>query len=258
MHRFLFPALSLAVALNGCAYVNPFIRDFNIISVPEEAQLGKQLSTSIAQEMPLAPSSETSRMVETLGQELVKALPDKSFDYHFYVVEDKTPNAFAIPGGHIYVHTGLIQMSTRNELAGVIAHEIGHVYERHPAKSISRAYGLSYLAELILKKGQESKIRQMALQLAGGSLLTKYGRDDEREADEIAYYLMQRAGKDPAGLVSFLKKIRQLEGGGQAPSFLSTHPPTAERIERLEALIARGDAPAWPVETGLARTAYPV
>lgn len=140
-------------------------------------------------------------------------------------------------GGHIYVHTGLIDfVGGPNELAGVLAHEIGHAYERHPTKSLSRAHGLDALAQMIFKN-QEGQLKQMALGLAKGSFLTRYSREDELEADTIGYHLLKRAGYSASGLMNFLLKLQQLQASPHPLPFLSTHPPTPERVARLRQLI---------------------
>ena len=121
-------------------------------------------------------------------------------------------------------------------LAGVIAHEIGHAYDRHPAKGISRQYGISFLETLALKNNQ-SQIKELTMKLANQGILTKYGRDDENESDAIAYDLLKKSGYSEDGLLLFFKKLVKIQGSGGIP-FLSTHPPTSERIARVEQLKA--------------------
>ncbi len=222
----------------GCAQLTPFIQNFNILSIPEEKQLADRLAESVSQQMRVTSDTAAARQVQALGNRLVAALPRRDFDYAFFVVEDPTPNAFTIPGGKIYVHAGLLKITDENELAGVLGHEIGHAYERHPTKSLSRAYGVEFLSQMIFRNQDPGRVKQIGAQLVKGSLLTKYGRDDEREADEISYFLLKRAGIPPEGLVNFLTKLNQLQANSaQPPAFLSSHPPTAERIQRLQALI---------------------
>ncbi len=223
-------------ALTGCAYLEPFVQDLNVISVPQEQEIGKQLEIEIAKEMKVLDDSPPLDYVNTIGQRLVASLPKRDFDYRFHVVEDKNPNAFTIPGGVIYVHTGLIDFAEDDsEIAGVLAHELGHAYERHPAKGLSRAYGVEYLSKLIFKDDANGQLKSLALGLAKGGLLSKYGRQDEYEADEVGYFLVKKAGYPTSGLLRFLRKIMKLEGSGGRPlAFLSSHPPTPERIARLE------------------------
>ncbi len=225
---------------SGCAYLNPVIQNFNIVSVEEEKQIGEKMSAEVAKEMPIVTDPTLNLRVKQLGERLESALPQHSFDYQFYVVDDQTPNAFTIPGGSIYIHSSLLKfVDDDNELAGVLAHEIGHMYERHPAKALSRSYGLETLSNIIFKDNK-SQIRNIALQFAGGSLLTKYSREDENEADLVSFYLTRRAGMPTDGLLRFLIKLNQLQSSGFSIPFMSTHPPTPERIQRLTAL-QRGD-----------------
>lgn len=225
----------LVYVLTGCAYLEPFIQDYNIISVPEEKQIGDQMKTEISKKMALVEDARTAR-VRSIGNKMANALPRRDFTYSFYLVNDKTPNAFTIPGASIYVHTGLLNLvSDESELAGVMAHEIGHAYERHPAKGLSRALGLQNLSQLVFKD-PKGDIKKMALQIAQGGLLSRYGRGDENEADSLAYELVRKTGYDEDGLLRFLKKIQKLETGSGNIPFLSSHPPTPERIGRLESL----------------------
>ena len=232
--------LMLGLTLSGCAYVNPLIQDFNIVSVEQEKVLGDQVAGEIRKEMRIVSDAGLNLRVRRLGERLESALPPHPFDYQFYVVEDKTPNAFSVPGGGIYVHTGLLDfVDDDNQLAGVLAHEIGHMYERHPAKSLSRAYGIEQLSGLIFRDNK-NQFRTIAFQLAGGGFLMQYSREDELEADALAYQLLRRSGMPTNGLMRFLIKLNNLYGSGHSIPFMSTHPPTPERINRLEIMERTG------------------
>ena len=222
--------------LAGCASLEPFVQDFNIISIPQEQQLGMQLEAEIAKEMTVVEDAQLSSRVQSVGKRLVAGLLWHDFDYRFHVVKDDTPNAFTIPGGVVYVHTGLLKLvDDDSELAGVIGHEIGHAYRRHPSKALSRAYGVQYLSKLLFKKSDEQgKFRKLALDLAKGGVLSRYGRQDEYEADEAGFVLVRKAGYSTRGFLTFLGKIQKLEGTGRPIPFLSSHPPTPDRIARLE------------------------
>lgn len=214
----------------------PFVQDFNVVSVPDEVKIGEQAESEVAGQMALSKDAAVVNRVRSLGQRLVQALPHKDYNYEFFVVEDKTPNAFTIPGGKIYVHTGLLSFAANEEeVAGVMAHEIGHAYQRHPAKLISRQYGVQTLSQ-ILFRGNKNQMQQVAGQIAQSSVLNYYGRGDEFEADETGFYILRRAGIPTRGLVSFFMRLQTLEQRGSILSILSSHPPTQERITRLQEL----------------------
>lgn len=220
----------------GCAYISPLVQDFNIISTAQEKQLGDQVASQVSKEMRIISGTAEAAAVERIGRRLLNALPQKDFDYKFHLVDNPAPNAFAIPGGSIYVHTGLLKIAKdESEVAGVIAHEIGHVYDRHPAKAVSRQYGADYLTKLLFKENT-SQLKQISVQMAKQTLLLKYGRGEEFKADEIGYQLLKKAGYKTDGLARFFKTLQSLEQKGASLPFLSTHPPTPERIARLEAL----------------------
>lgn len=232
--RVYFPAAVYAglMFFGGCAYLSPFIENLNIISVDQERALGAKLSKDIERQLAVEKTDSLAR-VQRIGQKLVAVLPRKDFDYRFSVVQDKTLNAFTLPGGAVYVHTGLLAAVNDNELAGVLGHELGHAYERHPTQSLTRAYGLHYLADMLIK-GNASKRKAFAFQIAKQGILTKYSRADELEADAVGLTLVKKAAFAPEGLISFLRKIERLEAQSPGLAFLRSHPPTPERIRRLE------------------------
>lgn len=229
--------LSSSFFLMGCETLNTLLGDINIVSVEQEKEIGATVDQEIRKTLPVADDPVLTPRIRSIGRRLAAGLPLKEFDYQFFIVKDKTPNAFTIPGGKIYVHTGLIDLAqSDDEIAGVIGHEIGHAYKRHPGKSLTRAYGAEYLSQLIFKD-PSNKLGQIALQYAKGGLLARYSRQDEYEADEVGYSLIRKAGYNTAGLVTFLKRIQALESGGRTPlDFLRSHPPTPDRIARLESM----------------------
>lgn len=229
--------LSLLVLFSGCAYVEPIVGDFNIISPAQEAQIGTQVQSQVGSQMKIITGTEEARKVSEIGNRLVNVLPRRDYSYKFYVVENDEPNAFTIPGGTIYVHTGLLKFADDDELAGVIGHEIGHAYDRHPAKAMSRQYGAEYLGKMLFKQNQ-GQLQQLTYRMAQQTLLLRYSRNEEFKADEIGYNLLSRSGYRTDGLVRFFKKLQAASGGGGGFSFMSTHPPTPERIARLQALEA--------------------
>ena len=232
------PALTFSILfMTGCATVEPIIQEFNIVSIPQEVQMGQKFQQEIAQQMRIVTDPRPNARVQSLGRTLVAALPRQDFHYQFYGEAEATPNAFTIPGGSIYVHTGLLDFAPDDsELAGVLAHEIGHAYARHPAKALSRMYGVEQLSNLIFSGDAQGKFRALALQVTQFGVLTRYSRADERQADDIAYVLLRRARMRTDGLLRFLRKLQSVHQGREPLAFLSTHPPTPERIARLEQL----------------------
>jgi predicted Zn-dependent protease len=221
------------------------------LTIAQERELGDEFSREIRKEVVLLRDSVVTGYVERIGQDLVQAAGPQPFPYHFYVVEDDEINAFAGPGGHIYVHTGTI-LKARNvaELAGVIAHEVGHVAKRHIAHNYGRQRntGIAHqgvvVAAGVLGGSAAAGAANLGGVLASAAYLNKFGRDAEREADVFGVEVLPKAGYDPIGLVTFFKTLRS-ESGPEGLTFLSSHPATDERIEETRLLIAtlppRGD-----------------
>ena len=222
------------------------------LTVPQEKRLGEEFSREIRREVVLLRDSVVTGYVERIGHEIVQAAGPQPFAFHFYVVEDDEINAFAAPAGHIYIHTETILMARNvSELAGVIAHEVGHVVKRHIAHNYSRqrntgiAHQGMVLAAGVLGGSAAAGAANLGGALAGTAYLNKFGRDAERESDAFAVEAMPKAGYDPIGLVTFFKTLRSESGSGGA-SFLSSHPATDDRIEEARLLIA-----ALPPQHGL-------
>lgn len=212
--------------------------DFNLISIEEEWQLGAQLSQEVARQIRLNPDPTVNAYVSRMGQRIVAQAspPFNQLPWQFHVVEDPTLNAFAIPGGHIYVHTGLIaNADVASELAGVMAHEISHVLARHSTEQITRQYGLSIVAGLVLGQNP-GQLQQLAAQLAAGGTLARFSREAEREADEIGIRAMHMAGYDPRGMASMFRQLLAQRDGspGRVEQFFATHPTTEERLRDAE------------------------
>jgi predicted Zn-dependent protease len=210
------------------------------LSVEKEKQLGEQFLLEIQQEVPLVKDPFLTSYMNQLGQRLVAQIGPQPFHYRFFIVDDPSMNAFAVPGGYIFIHTGLIRMADREgELAGVMAHEISHVYCRHMSKMMEKSRAVSIasmigaLASVFLGgAGVPLMIGSMA---AGESAMLKYSRDNEAEADATGFKWMVKAGYNPRDMVSIFNKMnkqRWLEGG-KVPIYLSTHPDVDNRIVEL-------------------------
>lgn len=208
--------------------------DFNLISIEEEWQLGAQLSQDVEKQVRLSNDAAANAYVRDLGNRIVRqaAPPFNQLPWEFHVVQDDSINAFAIPGGHVYVNTGLIKTAdSASELAGVMAHEIAHVLARHSTEQLSRQYGLSVIAGAVLGQNP-GQLTQIAAQIVAGGALARFSRDAEREADNIGIQAMAAAGFNPNGMASMFEKLLATRQGqpGRLEQFFSTHPLTEDRI----------------------------
>ena len=215
------------------------------ISVSQEQRLGYDFEHAMRRELVFVHDPVVLEYVNDMGNEFVRAAGPQPFDYHFYVVDDDEINAFAGPAGHIYVHTETI-LKARNasELAGVIAHEVGHVSLRHVADNYNRQRNTKIGQDIlvagasILGGGAMGGVAQLGTGLAAMAYLNSFGREAEMEADAFAVEVLSKAGYDPSGLVTFFQTLtHEVQGKGQAPSFLSSHPATSDRIESTSAAI---------------------
>ncbi len=213
--------------------------DFNLVSYQEEWQLGAELEQDIAKELRLVNDPNALAYINRMGMRLVAQTELAQAPWEFHIVVDPEINAFNIPGGHVYVNTGLIAATDNaSELAGVIAHEASHGVARHGTEQLSKAYGFDIIASLIL--GQNPPIyQQLIAQIVGAGFFAKYGRDAEREADHLGVLYMYNAGYDAHGMVTMFQELlsRQKSQPGAVESFFASHPLTQERIKNAQAEI---------------------
>lgn len=212
------------------------------ISTQQELQLGRQYAAEIEQQLPVVEDAAIDRYINELGTRIQQQPGTRDIPYTFYVVNIDQVNAFAVPGGHIYINRGLIDRAENlSELAGVVAHEIGHVEARHGAEQMERmqaAQGGLAIATILLGEPPEGAAGA-AVQVGAQAYFAHHSREDELEADSLAVRLLPDAGISPAGIVSFFRKL--LEDQERTPSALeqwfSTHPLTSERIDQVQRLI---------------------
>ena len=169
-------------------------------------------------------------------------------NWQVLVIDDpKTVNAFATPGGYLYVYSGLLAAAdTEDEVAGVLAHEAGHVVGRHSARQMVDAYGLQAVAALALGRNP-SLLEQLAAGIGAQGLMLAHSRSDEKEADIYAVRYSSRAGYDPNGIVTFFEKLKQKEG--KVPGalvWLQTHPATSDRITNVREYMAKNNIAGRP------------
>jgi predicted Zn-dependent protease len=212
------------------------------LTTEREIALGRGAAQQVEREMGLVRDPELVAYVRALGARLAAHSPRKDLSYDFNVVDMAEANAFALPGGHIYVSRGLLAISnSEDELANVIGHEIGHVAARHHAQQQARQQQvgvvslLGTLAAAALGGAEAAQSIDQLGQIAGAGFLAAHSRDQEREADEIGQTLAANTGWNPAGMAEFLatleRETTQKLGQTRQPSFLDTHPATPERVE---------------------------
>ena len=232
--------VALALAVAGCASSGVNKGQLNLISLQEEWQLGQQLEADLARQLPLVNDRAALAYVNEVGQRLVRQTEMANLPWEFHLVASREVNAFNIPGGHVYVNTGLIaEADDAAEFAGVMAHEISHGVSRHGTEQLSRAYGISILGGILLGQNPAAYQQILAQILAQGSL-ARFSRSAETEADRLGVRSMYGAGYDPRGLVDIFQKL--LSARQRRPSsverFFSTHPLTEERISDAQKEIA--------------------
>jgi beta-barrel assembly-enhancing protease len=214
----------------------------NKYKVQDDVQLGNKAAAEIERQFPILNDRDATDYVDRIGQRLVDSIPvqfrQPAFDYRFKVVNARDLNAFALPGGPMYVNRGMIE-SARNEgeLAGVMAHEISHIALRHAtAQATRQSSAKSTLGTIGLILGGAILGGQTGAQLGGmvaQGWMTKYSREFESEADMLGARIMADAGYDPRDLANVFQTIAQERGRGAAPEFLSSHPDPGNRYERI-------------------------
>jgi predicted Zn-dependent protease len=233
-------ALALCICCLACA-VNPLSgqREIILMSEDKEKEIDSRESRNVEAMMGLVNAPELAEYIEEVGQAMAAVAPKRDLNYHFDIVEMDAPNAFALPGGHIYISRGLlVNSNSEAEVACVLGHEIGHVVGRHSAqrdvhsKAMSLASVLGTVGAIMAGSGDGRTIASVQALTAGMS--AAYGRDQEREADEFGQDLAVVAGVDPMGLADFLRTLEnvgRLENGyARGTGFFDSHPGTPERV----------------------------
>ena len=228
---------------------------FNLFSVSQDVELGRQSAAQIERQIPILRDYEVASYVSRIGARLARVAPGPRYPYQFRVANLSDINAFALPGGYIYVHRGLIEhVRTEGELAGVMAHEISHVALRHQTNQVSKAYlaraGVGILAHLFGGDAPSSQVMEAVGGLGLNTLFLRFSRKAEEEADVVGAQTMARAGYDPGEMANFFETLRQEAGRypSKAEVFFSDHPSPVNRAARIrqEAAFVRADRRAPP------------
>ena len=252
-----------AAALVGCS-ANPATgkRQLNFYSEAEEVALGRQSDAQIAAQLGLVDDPALQAWVSSIGKRLATQSERPNLPWTFKVVDDPVVNAFALPGGYIYVTRGILgHLRNESELAAVLGHEIGHVTAQHGVNQMSKgqlATGGLLVGMIVAPEGAAQAVGQLG-QAGLGLLFLKYGRDDERQADDLGLRYVARTGFEPRempNVFGVLRRVGELEGAGRIPNWMSAHPDPGARREHAQERIANGDYPRGEVglESYLRRT----
>lgn len=213
---------------------------FNLFTVDQDIQLGRQSAAEVDRQIPMISDPNVEGYVSRIGKRLAAVAPGPKFPYQFKVTNLSDVNAFALPGGFMYVNRGLIELTrTEGELAGVMAHEMSHVALRHQTNQVTKAYiaqaGLGVLESLL---GAGSGAREQVIQTVGGlglnTLFLKFSRSHEQQADEVGEQILAKAGYDPNEMADMFTLLQRQAGDNPSAlqQFFSDHPSTADRITR--------------------------
>jgi predicted Zn-dependent protease len=249
--RALKPAsTAIAILTIAACATNPATgeKEFSLMSEAQEIELGTQMDVEVRREMGVYEDAELQRYVESVGMRLAQASERPSLPWHFAVVDEPAINAFALPGGYIYLTRGIMPfLDNEAELAGVLGHEIGHVTARHSAQQYTKATTAGLGVTLLSIFVPEARPFQSITETALGVLFLKYGRDDELQADQLGVTYSAKGGWDPAGVAGMLRTLARLEeASGErrgVPNFLTTHPAPADRVEKVTAYVQQAGIP---------------
>lgn len=210
--------------------------------------MGSQVAAQVYQQMPVLPDTSPETVyIRKLGKKLVATIPSQySWPFEFHVVPQKEINAFALPGGPMFVNVGTITaVSNEAELAGVMAHEMSHVYMQHSAKQAGKTKTTGEIAGIAgailgsTTRGVLGSMAQAGIQFGAQGLMLKYSRSDEAEADSVGAIILYKSGYNPGGMADFFKKLAA--EGSTGPQFLSDHPNPGNREAAIQKQIA-----TWP------------
>lgn len=213
-----------------------------ILSSGEEKIMGVQATHEILEKEPVETHTKFSQTVNTIGRRIANVIPHSSYDWHFYTINDDTPNAFALPGGAVFVYRGILQVAkTEEQLAAIMGHEIAHILARHGSERMSQQIFLQLGGEMgkaavgMATKGAYTDLFGQVYGIGTTvGILLPFSREHEYEADHIGVFLMAEAGYDPREAIVLWENFSLLGKSTSTPEFLSTHPIDINRIKALQ------------------------
>ena len=235
-----FAAVAVVALLSGCASAGG-------VSTEQEVQMGAQEAQQVSAQLPMLNDAQIDNYVNALGQSIAARTSRSDLQWHFAVVNTSDVNAFALPGGFIYVNRGVLERAANvSELAGVLGHEIEHVVRRHTVKQMAQVQNANIGVALAcaLTRVCESQATQAAVNVAGGAYFAKNSREDEKQADDGGFQNVMRAGINPTGMLTFFQKLlaEEQRGGGGAggvSAWFSDHPGTQDRIADIQGMLSQ-------------------
>jgi predicted Zn-dependent protease len=233
--RSILVSFVIIAALNACA-----------VSTQQEVQMGQQEAQQVSTQLPMLQDAEVNNYVNQLGQRIAKLTSRGDLDWHFAVVNTDVVNAFALPGGYVYVNRGVLEhTSNMSELAGVMGHEIEHVVLRHSVKQMEQQQGANVGLSIAcaLTNVCNSQVTQTVVNVGATAVFARFSREDEVQADEGGFQNDVRAGINPTGMLTFFQKLlaeEQAAGGtGNTASWFADHPGTTDRIADIQRMLSQ-------------------
>ena len=221
------------------------LAQFSLVSVQQEIEIGRETNAQVRKEVPETRDAQTLAYLRGIGERLARQAAGPKYPYSFAMANYRQINAFALPGGPVWIHRGVLHAATNeSQVAGVLAHEVAHIAQRHAASQLTKGMmanlGLGLLGA-VLGGGAGGGAAQSAAAFLTNGIFMKFSRDDEREADQVGLQLMRRAGWDGRGMVELFEMLQReaRRNPGSVEVFFSSHPSPQDRIERLRSEIAR-------------------
>jgi beta-barrel assembly-enhancing protease len=247
-------ALLAAMLRPGFAQLHQYKPGFNLFSKDQDIQLGKEAAAEVEKQGDVIANRDLTAYINAIGAKLAAQPQADKYPYRFRVVNDPTINAFALPGGAAFVHTGLIAaVDNESQLAGVLAHEIAHVALRHGTNQASKANLIqlpALLASAALGSGSMlAQLGQLGIGLGANSALLHFSRSAETQADLLGVQIASQAGYNPMEMARFFQKLED-EGGARGPQFFSDHPNPGNRTKAIEDEIRYLPARNYTADTG--------
>lgn len=236
-------ALTLCVALGSGS-----VAAWQLVSVQDEIQIGRDAQTELLRELPQVSDPTVRTYVSVLGRELSGYASGADYPYSFSVADDRELNAFALPGGPIWINRGVLETADNEaQVAGVLAHEIAHVSARHTARQLTKSLwttGILYVVGAVADGSDDWRAQavNLAAMVTAGSVMTKFSRNDEKAADRDGVRILEQAGYDPRGLLEFMEMLdaQQTRSPNAVARFFATHPAPRDRVRHLSALVGAG------------------